>query len=102
MKRDSDRWRASHEKRKRDYKERRKSLVARLGGRCEVCQRKDKLEFDHHSGRDWDIHGKNAYTRMGIYEAEADQGLIRLLCTTCNNSIRPNSLAAVAFAELRK
>lgn len=59
-------------------------LMQKLGGKCDKCGSTKKLEFDHPNGRDWQPRKKNRWMRMIIYEREAAEGLLRILCKSCN------------------
>lgn len=61
------------------------SLIAQLGGRCAQCGAADNLTFDHIHGRTWSVRSVHASKRLRIYQREADQGLIQLLCLSCNS-----------------
>lgn len=66
---------------------RRAALIARLGGVCEICKSTERLEFDHHPGPcEWGDSRKrpSRWQRMVLYEREADEGKLRLLCRSCN------------------
>ena len=82
-------WRASREKWKENYRRDRAALVKRLGGQCALCAETENLQFDHTEGRDWKLHRVNAFTRLRIYELEASNGLLRLLCISCNSKYKP-------------
>lgn len=60
-------------------------LIELLGGECVECKSAEELEFDHIEKRDWPIHGRNQYARILAYVREARQGLIQLLCKSCNS-----------------
>ena len=78
------RRRSKSEIRRATIQTRRSALVQRLGGACEaacdweVCS--PDLQFDHKNGRDYDLRALDQYTRIRLYEEEAEQGLIQILC----------------------
>ena len=63
---------------------RREALIDSLGGKCVVCGTKKKLEIDHINGRDWEPNKKSRWTRVVIYEREAKEGKLQVLCRSCN------------------
>ena len=67
---------------------RRAALIARLGGVCEdgFCFVTEGLEFDHFKGRDWEPRRLSRLQRIARYEADADAGLLRLLCRSHNSA----------------
>jgi hypothetical protein len=95
------RWRAAYDKRRRlgvgyaraearrvrDWYDReRAALIDALGARCALCpeQRRAVLEFDHPNGREYELHRLNRRQRVQRWKAEHAQGLLRLLCRSCN------------------
>ncbi len=68
----------------------RAELILQLGGKCKLCAETDpdKLEFDHPDGRDYETNKLSYCARLARYRREAAEGLIRLLCGTCNKKIR--------------
>lgn len=62
----------------------RQELIDFLGGKCALCGEKVDLEIDHPNGRNWDVRALSSYSRVVRYWQEALQGLIRVLCSTCN------------------
>ena len=69
------------------YKVRRTALIERLGGGCAVedCRETENLEFDHKgNSRSWRTRDLPLKKRMDLYEAEALQGLLQLLCRSHN------------------
>lgn len=82
-------------------------LILILGGRCAECGRKDRivrfrkgphsskrrrghlLEINHKFGRDWEPRKTSRWQRAIIYRREAAEGLLNLLCRSCNGSYRP-------------
>jgi 5-methylcytosine-specific restriction endonuclease McrA len=68
------------------YRRRRLELIAALGGACVECGSTDNLTFDHKDGRDWDIRAVHSTKRLRIYAEEIDEGLIQLLCLSCNSA----------------
>lgn len=68
---------------------RRVELIERLGGKCEICKSRKKLEIDHPHGRDWKVEKVASHMRIKIYEAEAARGEVRLLCSDCNKRNPP-------------
>jgi len=73
-------------------KKKRLELIARLGGKCALCGAGEKLEIDHINGCDWLLSGKSSHARVIHYRREAERGLLRVLCRSCNarrNSRQP-------------
>lgn len=64
-----------------------------LGGECAECGATSPLEIDHPWGRDWVPRKICRYRRHLRYKREALAGQVRLLCSDCNNRIRPNRQA---------
>lgn len=79
----SRRRRETEYKAKRSYA-RRLALIKSLGGKCVECGRKNRLEIDHIEGRDWDPAKKSRWSRVAIYEREAREGKLQVLCKRCN------------------
>ena len=77
-------WAAQRESKVRRYHQRRADLLLRLGGKCLDCGAVDDLQFHHPKGRGWVVRDKSRWARMVIYEREATEGKIELLCGTCN------------------
>lgn len=71
--------------RARTYKKRRRVLIRTLGGVCSNCKSSSQLELDHICGRDYDIKQLNRWTRIARYEREAADGLLQVLCKSCNS-----------------
>jgi hypothetical protein len=73
-------------------------LFDELGGVCaeadECCS--GPLQIDHPHGRDWQPRKVASYNRWLRYRREHQAGLIRLLCTYHNETIRPRPLQAAA------
>jgi len=63
-------------------------LIEKLGSKCELCPRRDDLQFDHREGSDWVLNKLSYLQRMNIYKQEVEQNKIRLLCGACNRKIR--------------
>ena len=63
----------------------RAKLVQQLGGECKFCQSTEELEIDHINGRDYDIRRLGSDTRVSRYVKEAKQGLLQVLCKSCNS-----------------
>lgn len=70
---------------RRMYERRRQALVDQLGGKCVECDTAFDLTFDHINGRDWDVRKVHGTKRLKIYQREADEGKLQLLCLTCNS-----------------
>jgi len=68
------------------YRRGRKALIVAMGGKCSLCPRRSKLEFDHPHGRDWSPSRTSRWVRLARYKREWSAGLIRLLCRSCNAS----------------
>jgi len=64
---------------------RRRNLIAKLGGKCVECGAVGNLEIDHIEGRTWDIRSKGSDSRVAIYEREAEEGKLQILCKSCNS-----------------
>ena len=62
------------------------TLKRQMGGRCERCGSREKLQFHHPYGRDWDPTKVNRWVRIARYRREANNGLLTLLCKPCNAS----------------
>lgn len=73
-------WRA------RNVAKRRAKLIAKLGGKCEVCGHTSSLEFHHITERTWIARKTSRWRRMVLYEREALNGEIVLACKWCNQS----------------
>jgi len=72
------------------YKLRRKALIIKMGGCCEECGKKRKLEFHHPNGRDWSCRDLSRWSRMVRYERDYENGELELLCRSCNAGINPS------------
>lgn len=72
-------------------KARREALVEKLGGKCVFCGVTENLEFDHPNGRTWCCRDKARWTRIKLYEQEAERSEIRLLCRSCNGGYQPEN-----------
>ncbi len=68
------------------YHREREALIIQLGGKCIRCLCLDfrRLEFDHPNGRPYDLEKLSRLSRLKLYQKEAQQGTVRLLCRTCN------------------
>lgn len=78
---------SSHPKsiRNREARTRRRNrLIQRLGGKCVQCESIVDLEFDHLYPRNWKSHALSSDRRLTIYEQEAGDGRLQLLCRSCN------------------
>jgi len=73
---------------RRNYYERHKAaLIDFLGGRCTQCGVTTDLTFDHISGdRDWEPSEVHSTTRLRMYETDALNDKLQLLCIRCNSS----------------
>jgi hypothetical protein len=67
-------------------KRKKQTLIKSLGGKCTWCGRKRDLEFDHIYGTTWIVRDVAYTTRLRLYSEEIVQGLIQLLCRSCNAS----------------
>lgn len=85
-KKDKARRRREHRARVMMYRRRRIALLEKLGAKCDLCPETDisKLQFDHLNPREWVARKVCRWTRIKLYEREAEQGLIRILCGHCN------------------
>jgi len=63
---------------------RRELLIIEMGGRCQSCGAKQKLEIDHVNGRDWEPRKVNRWVRIARYWREFHEGKLQLLCRKCN------------------
>jgi len=72
--------------RRKTYAKKKSDLVQYLGGCCRQCGSIIDLTFDHIDGRDWDIRAVHSTKRIRIYREEAEQGLLQLLCLSCNSA----------------
>ena len=77
------RWEETQRKALRAY-QRRLALIDQLGGKCVKCKTQKRLELDHINGRDWEPNKKSRWTRIVIYEREAKEGKLQVLCRKCN------------------
>lgn len=68
------------------YRRRHAELIAFLGGVCVQCGATENLQVDHIDSRTWDIRKCNRHTRIARYWREAMQGLVQVLCKSCNSS----------------
>ena len=76
------RW-ANHTQCKvRRYHVRRQELILLLGGKCVGCGACADLQFDHIVPRTWVLRDKSRWTRIALYEREAKEGKLQLLCAT--------------------
>lgn len=64
-------------------------LIHALGGVCAngdcLETEYEKLTFDHIYGKDWEATGLSTDQRMLRYLKEAKQGLLQVLCHSCNS-----------------
>lgn len=74
----------SAERCKRYRDKMRSALIESLGGKCAKCGATEALEFDHPWRRTWVARNVYCAQRLRIYQQEAAQGLLRLLCSKCN------------------
>lgn|SRR5574339_16971 len=77
------RWEETQIKKLSAYR-RRLTLIDTLGGKCAHCGTRKNLEIDHIHGRDWDPAKKSRWSRIVIYEREAKEGKLQVLCRKCN------------------
>ena len=63
---------------------RRLKLIQELGGECVQCGSISNLELDHIHGKDWVARELGSDQRVCLYIKEAAQGLIQVLCKSCN------------------
>ena len=71
-------------------------VVEWLGGECRLCGARERLELDHPDGIEWRRHQVDALGRAWIYAWEADHGLVRVLCRSCNAKHGRPEVAPVA------
>lgn len=77
------------ERQKRLTERRKEAIFALCGGKiCVGCSETDPelLQFDHKTGRDWDVRKFSSTTRLKNYLFEAIEGRIQILCISCNSS----------------
>lgn len=84
MRRQSETFQEKKSRCVKSWRRRRALLKKKLGGKCAWCSARAKLQFDHKYGRDWDPSKVNRWTRIARYWREAEEGLIQMLCQTCN------------------
>lgn len=70
------------------YRRRLDALIDHLGGKCVECGEVERarLEIDHIHGRTWDVKAKSRWSRVARYWREAAEGLLQILCKSCNSS----------------
>lgn len=73
--------------RKESVQRRREILQIAMGGRCEYCGSREKLEFHHTQPREWVASRVNQMTRQAQYEQEFLEGILQLTCATCNKRL---------------
>lgn len=72
--------------RRRDHYSRAKTqLISDLGGKCVECNATENLTFDHIYGATWNYRKVHSTKRLRLYREEARQGLLQLLCGSCNS-----------------
>jgi hypothetical protein len=64
-------------------------LLDHLGRRCAECGSITDLEINHIYGRDWKVRKVTHYRRVLRYWKEAREGLVNLLCKSCNSAYKP-------------
>ena len=75
------RWRQNR------YQQRRKALIAKLGGCCVDCGKDyGPMEFDHLVERQWSNRQVGGLQRIRLYEREAARGEIALRCPECHDT----------------
>ncbi len=82
-------WRVVRDKRAVQARILRDELIVQMGGECVLCHSDEDLSFDHPHGRTWDLRSKNQLQRMRLYLRDFAAGNLRLLCGSCNSSVRP-------------
>lgn len=63
---------------------RRDKICTELGGICKNCGTTDNLELHHVDGKSWDPVKMSPQMRIKQYEQDHSNGLIDLLCKSCN------------------
>jgi hypothetical protein len=91
---DRSRWskrqrQAEYQVRKKRTSERRKALIEKLGGKCALCEATEELCFDHPQRKTWQPRTVNQGQRQRMYERDAEDGNLRVLCWDCNSKYRP-------------
>lgn len=76
--------RPSDQRRVQESRIRRQILIQAMGGRCEDCGDTEDLEFHHTEHREWIAAELSRWERQKRYESEWADGVLMLLCSTCN------------------
>jgi len=53
-------------------------------GRCHLCGKKKRLEFDHVAPRTWKASDYTWHRRLKLYEREITEGKVAAACRSCN------------------
>jgi 5-methylcytosine-specific restriction endonuclease McrA len=78
-------WAGHAEWRRRRYRLRRRLLIQGLGGCCARCGSTKRLELHHFvAPRNWTPNRLDQLTRLRVYEQDAEDGLLMVLCTRCH------------------
>lgn len=72
----------------------RTQLIEQLGGECAECGSTENLQINHIYQRSWKPRTLTHYRRILRYRQEAADGLVNLLCESCNAVYRPLPLSA--------
>lgn len=63
----------------------RRVIIKMLGGKCQYCGKKEKLEFDHIVPNGTMRHDVSRSKREWEWFAALEKDNLRLLCKNCNN-----------------
>lgn len=66
---------------------RRRILILAMGGKCEFCPCRTRLEFHHTETRTWTARDVSRWSRQSIYEREWSEGKLKLACGDCNKKL---------------
>lgn len=69
-------------------RKKKEALIERLGGKCQKCGTTENLQFDHIHGRDYNPNKLSYKHRLTVYEREAAEGKLQLLCEAHNLKAR--------------
>lgn len=62
-------------------------LLLQLGGKCKKCGSLSALSIHHPQGRDWILSKREWSARISVYRREARDGLLEVLCASCNSKV---------------
>lgn len=70
-----------------NYRAKRDTLIAALGGICVRCGATEELTVEHVDGRDYEVRKLSSFQRVRRYLAEFASGVkLCLYCLPCNSS----------------